>query len=202
MKKIAILAAGAAALVATPAMAQDQDTVAGPYVGVVGGWDQTGVSDGVDDGSTDGVLYGITAGLDTVTGQALFGIEAELTDSTAGVTETDVLVAGDSSSIDAARDIYAGVRLGYVLENNTVIYLKGGYTNARFAAEYDDGAGTVTEIGENLDGLRLGVGVETTLAGLMARVEYRYSEYEDLNLLGTPFDLEHNQVAVTLGKKF
>lgn len=202
MKKIAILAAGAAALIATPAMAQDDSEAGGAFIGVVGGWDKTGVDDGVDTGSTDGVLYGINASYDTVTGNALFGIEAEVTDSTAGVTDTDVVIPGDSASIDAGRDLYAGVRLGYVIEDDTVIYLKGGYSNARIAFEYEDGTGNEVEFGENLDGLRLGAGVETELAGLTARFEYRYSEYEDVNLFGTDLSIEHNQVSVTLGKKF
>ena len=115
-----------------------------------------------------------------------------------------MLTAGDSASIDAGRDIYAGVRLGYIIENGTIIYLKGGYTNARIAFDYNDGTGNVAEFGDNLDRLRLGIGVETEVSEFTVRAEYRYSEYKKFELLGTPtpFSFEHNQAVIVLGKKF
>lgn len=202
MKKFALVAGVALAAFATPAMAQDTNEAGGAFIGVVGGYDELGVSDGAEDDSTGGIVYGVTAGYDAVTGNALFGIEAEVSESTAGEDADDVLLTGDRASIDAGRDLYAGVRLGYVIENGTIVYVKGGYSNARIAFDYNDGAGNTASFGENLDGLRLGVGVETEIAGLTARFEYRYSEYEDLELLGSSFDIEHNQGVIVLGKKF
>lgn len=204
MKKLALIAGATLAAVSSPALAQEESSTAGPFIGVVGGYDSLSVDDGNDSGSTDGAVYGVTVGYDTVSGDALFGIEAEITDSTAGQTTANVLTNGDSASIDAGRDIYAGVRLGYIIENGTVIYFKGGYSNARIAFDYDNGAGNVVEFGDNLDGLRLGAGVETQVSGFTVRAEYRYSEYESFELLGTPtpFKFEHNQAVIVLGRKF
>jgi outer membrane immunogenic protein len=48
----------------------------------------------------------------------------------------DVLQIGDSTNLKTGRDLYAGSRLGFAISPTTMIYAKGGYTNAKFKARY------------------------------------------------------------------
>lgn len=178
MKKIA-LALVAMSAVATPAFAQDEEaTYTGAHVSVIAGYDQLNLNtNGVED--PNGILYGVNLGYDIQTGSAVFGIEAEATESSAEIEAANIVVAS------AGRDLYVGGRVGYVADG-TLIYAKAGYTNARVETV----AGN-----ENGDGLRLGLGAERKFgSNFFAKVEYRYSNYEA--------DVERHQVAAGLGFRF
>jgi outer membrane immunogenic protein len=121
----------------------------------------------------------VNLGYDLQRGNVLFGIEGEVTESTAE------LKAGNTVLASASRDLYVGGRLGYVL-GNTAIYGKAGYTNARIESSVGN---------ENGDGLRVGGGVERKLGqNLFGKVEYRYSNYEA--------DVERHQIVAGLGMRF
>lgn len=185
MKKIAFAAAAIAATVATPAFAQDAKPMT-IYVGPIVGWDHVRLSDGTSSTNDDGVLYGVVAGVDYTVGEGgLFvGIEGELSGSSVSENASDVLVAGDSAKIDAGRNLYAGVRLGTAVGAKSRVYLKGGYSNARFNGTYTDGNTTTNAGHDDLDGWVLGAGVETRLSPVMLRLEYRYSDYGSVTVNG------------------
>lgn len=181
--------------VATPALAQD--AAPGPFTGA-----HVEVLTGVDrirGGGTGetGLTYGIAGGYDFQTNSGLlFGIEAEATDSTAKDCDNSVLVNGDRACFKAKRDLYAGGRAGFV-SGNTLIYGKAGYTNARLGATYDDGtAATAADFSDaaNLDGVRVGGGLETNIGRFLAKAEYRYSNYEN--------GVSRHQGLVGLGVRF
>lgn len=165
--------------VATPALAQDGAPLPfnGPHVEVITGVDRAKVPGD----SRTGLVYGIAGGYDVQTnGGALFGIEAEAADSTAKGCDSGVLVAGDTACLKAKRDLYAGGRAGFVT-GNTLIYGKVGYTNARLGTSYEDGtAATAADFSRstNLDGVRVGGGLETNVGNFLLKAEYRYSNYE------------------------
>lgn len=197
MKKFAFAAAAIAAVAATPAFAQGEAKPVTVFAGPVVGWDHVRLSDGADSGSDDGVLYGVNAGADFVVGQGgmFVGIEGEVTDSSTSEDADDVFAAGDSVSIDAGRNLYAGLRLGTAVSTNTKVYLKGGYSNARFKGEYDDGVNTYRGH-DDLDGWVLGAGVEAKLSPVLLRLEYRYSNYGHVDIDGfdTGISAERHQV--------
>ena len=170
--RISLIAATAAALVATPAFAQDaQPVFSGPHIEAIGGYDS--ISGGGD--SESGIAFGIAGGYDFRTGGAVIGIELEAADSTIS-----------DSGVSAGRDLYAGVRVGGVISERGLLYAKVGYTNARASF-----AGT----GVNFDGIRGGAGLEWMLgSNLSIRGEYRYSNYED--------GLSRHQGVVGLGFRF
>lgn len=182
MKKILFATAASTAFLAvTPAFAQATSSLTGPRVEAIVGYDSVkalGESD-------DGVLYGIGAGYDfAVSPSASLGIDVEATDSTqkesAGIEE-----------IRAGRDLYAGARATFAISPKANVYVKGGYTNARF--KYD---GSLGSISDNADGYRLGAGAQFALSGKSyVGGEYRHSRYEG-------GDLKRNQVALTLGTRF
>ncbi|WP_404333920.1 outer membrane protein [Sphingomonas sp. MMS12-HWE2-04] len=167
------VSAFALATLATPAFAQDStSTFTGPRAEVVGGWDHVG-SEG--DG-TSGFSYGGALGYDAQVGRAVIGAEAEITGATT-----------EENGVGAGRDLYLGGRIGFVAMPNTLVYAKGGLTNARFDVA---GLGSGTT-----DGYRFGGGVEHDFGRFYGKVEYRYSRYEEVNL-------NRDQVMAGLGIRF
>jgi outer membrane immunogenic protein len=64
---------------------------------------------------------------------------------------------------------------------NTLLYGKAGYTNIRIGAFLDGGTGGGNNLlfSEELDGVRVGAGVEQKLGrNAFIKGEYRYSNYE------------------------
>jgi outer membrane immunogenic protein len=172
-----VVAALFAASAAAPALAQDASGRApftGPRVEGLVGWDRV-----QNNGHKDGVAYGVGAGYDFQAGKALIGIEGEAADSTAK------LCAGSRTAVDprvcakAGRDLYVGGRIGTVVGGRTLLYAKGGYTNAQAKLTSNDGT-TQTTLGKsNLDGYRVGAGAEYAIgANSFVKTEYRYSNYE------------------------
>ena len=139
---------------ATPALAQDGASFTGPRIEAIVGYDHVKIS-GL--GSDGGLAYGVGAGYDFQLGGAVAGIEAEISDAST-----------KESGLKAGRDLYAGARIGGAVGANTLLYAKAGYTNARVS-----GGGHI-----NLDGFRVGAGIEHSLGQAYLKAEYRYSNYE------------------------
>lgn len=203
MKKFAFAAAAVAATVATPAFAQDEAKPMTFYVGPIVGWDHVRLSDGTDSVNNDGVVYGVNAGADFAIGQGgtFVGIEGEVTDSSTSDRIDNAIVAGDSASIDAGRNLYAGVRLGTVVSSNVKAYVKGGYSNARFKGTYDDGTDIYTGH-DDLDGWVLGAGLEAKLSPVLLRLEYRYSDYGNVAIDGFDTGATASRHQVVAGAMF
>lgn len=201
-----VTAAIAAATVAAPALAQSYDAptastrtggdlspFTGAHVELTTGIDHLKAS-GVKD---NGVQYGISGGYDVASASGfLFGVEGEVADSTTRECDRAVVIATDRLCVKAKRDLYAGGRAGFV-SGNTLIYGKVGYTNARVGATYQDGtAGTVNDFSDstNLDGVRVGGGLEYNTGRFLVKAEYRYSNYEN--------DVTRHQGVVGVGVRF
>jgi outer membrane immunogenic protein len=183
VRKIILSAlAGTAALGATPAFAQDNaaQNFRGFHVEAIAGYDNVNI----DGTHRDGIAYGIGAGYDFRSNNVVYGVEAEIADSS-------VHEDAGNDSFDAARDLYIGGRLGVVVSPNVMVYAKAGYTNAR--VEFTSGG--ITD-GTNLDGIRGGAGVEWHLRNspISLRAEYRYSNYE--------FGVSRNQGVVGMMVRF
>ncbi|MDB5677302.1 porin family protein [Sphingomonas bacterium] len=184
----------ASAAIATPALAQDAPAPDKEFQGfkIVGNTGIDRVNAG-GDGET-GLSYGGTVGYDYQAGKAVFGIEGGIDGSTTKRCDSNVVVAGDELCARTGRDLYVGGRIGAVVGGKALLYVKGGYTNARAVADYTVGA-TTTKTGDNLDGVRAGAGVELNVSrNIVGRVEYRYSNYEQ--------DVSRHQALVGLGVKF
>jgi outer membrane immunogenic protein len=86
-----------------------------------------------------------------------------------------------------------GARLGLVRSCCTLWYGMAGYTQADF--EIAD-QGVINE--ETMKGYFVGLGVEQALGkDVSLKLEYRYSDYDDVTVLGVPFDNDAH--AVRLG---
>ncbi|HVF93368.1 MAG TPA: outer membrane beta-barrel protein [Sphingomonas sp.] len=203
MRKLILATATAAiGLAAAPAFAQD---VAGaPFTGLrveglVGYDNLRDGSEGNSDGR-DGVVYGAAVGYDVQVGGAVLGIEGEITDSSTNTRTGDLIATGDDLRLDAGRDLYAGARLGFAINPRTLAYVKGGYSNARLESRYSVG-NTVVEDDSDLEGYRLGAGLEFAVSGnAYVKGEYRYSHYG--NLEDYDVDLDRHQILAGVGVRF
>ena len=175
-------AATAAVLAATPALAQDAPAApVGPRVEAPIGYDKVkalGESDG-------GALFGVGAGYDVPVNNAVsLGADVEATESTQKEGDEDI------AEVKAGRDLYAGGRVSFAVAPNANLYVKGGYTNARFKATAGGDSASA-----NFDGYRLGAGGQLGIGGkAYVGGEYRYSDYED--------GLKRHQLAVSVGTRF
>lgn len=205
MKTLCYTLAAAGALIASPALAQDGDSFSGFYVGAYAGYDHIKVKEatsGISE-SKDGIAFGAIAGYDLNIGGAVAGVEGEFGDASTQKDFPDLFVSGDNFRIAANRDLYIGGRLGVRAAQNILVYAKAGYTNTRFKGIYDDGAGTIVSESDNLDGFRLGGGVQYDMGRLGLRLEYRYSDYGDFVYQGVNTGLStkrHQVVVVAVGK--
>lgn len=221
MRAFAIFAAvGAASALASPAAAQGRAPFTGPRVEAVVGYDVTKAGSSVDndasrndDESIEGIVFGVGAGYDIAVGGAVVGAEAEFTDGTAKTRFEDGDFEGFGlGRVETGRDIYVGARAGAVVGENTLLYVKGGYTNARFNVRASDGE---TELRRNFDtdGWRLGAGAEMMLSdNAYAKLEYRYSNYSkgevDFEREDVPdsarfhLDTDRHQVVAAVGMRF
>lgn len=223
MKKIlACLVAGTAMAAAAPAMAQNAapaDPFAGLHVEALMGYDISKAGSSVDDDvnedndqSIDGLAYGVGAGYDLRFGNVVVGPEAEVTWSTAKTKFDDGDFEGFGiGNVKTNRDLYLGARIGYVVTPRTMIYAKGGYTNAKF--DVRNASGTITTNRDiDADGWRIGAGVEQAVtSNVFAKLEYRYSNYEkgELDYTGDfadgqrfNLDLDRHQVMAGVGVRF
>ncbi len=214
-----LLAAASVATLSVPAMAQDDSTFTGPWIAGVAGYDMNQAGSSQDDGinvdrdqNAEGLIYGAAIGYDVDMGGVVLGAEAELTDSTADSTYSDPYTNFGLGTVDAGRDIYVGARVGFKVRPTTLLYAKGGYTNARFNYIGTDGT---TNYDQNLDtdGWRAGAGIEQKLGGnAFAKLEYRYSNYnrgeidfESSNVADSDrfdIDTDRHQVMAGVGWRF
>ncbi len=184
MRIHAFLLLTTAAVLATPARAQDASAGPAPAPHFSGfriegllGWDHTEILDD-DQGAP---LYGIGVGYDYQTGRAVLGLEAEASDSNNNGCLRNVINPGDRLCAGTGRDLYIGARAGFIVGRNVLLFAKSGYVNTRFTSEYDPGAGgAVTSFHYNADGLRVGGGAEFTIGRhAYIRAEGRYTQYRD-----------------------
>jgi outer membrane immunogenic protein len=207
MRKFLLGAALIASASATPVFAQDEAPVQAPFTGahVEGliGYDD--VSD-----AKANLLYGVAGGFDFQTGGAIIGIEGEFADSDVKATEDNLFTPGDRFRLNTDRDLYIGARIGYAVAPATLLYVKGGYTNARFEGAFDTGTGTSYNNGVTADGYRVGAGVEQKFnlfgpSGFV-KAEYRYSNYRNIDIGEDDFDrktdFDRHQFLAGVGVRF
>ena len=143
-------------------------------------------------------------------GGVIVGIEGEFAESDVNGAANDLFATGDSFRLNTDRDLYLGARLGFANSPSTMIYAKGGYTNAKFEGRFDNGAGTIFNNGVTADGYRIGAGLEQKFKLLgpsgFIKAEYRYSNYKNLDIDQNDFDrkinVDRHQAVIGLGVRF
>ena len=219
-KMLYLMAAGSMLAIAVPAAAQDETNSAFTGLRVEGlvGYDSVrpGSDSDIDnaddiDQSINNVNYGVGVGYDFAAGGVLVGVEGEYMESEAK-TDYDTFSGTQFgiANIDAGRDLYVGARVGILVSPQALLYVKGGYTNARLNVLATDNT-TDTETNINLDGWRAGAGIEFAVAeNFFVKAEYRYSNYKEgefeapSGLESDRFnvDIDRHQGVVGVGMRF
>jgi outer membrane immunogenic protein len=178
----ATFATAIAASFATAASAAPFD---GPYVGAQVGWQSEKMRDlkssfgttPVDD-KVNSVTGGVFGGYDkTVNDRFVVGAEGGL--DFASDDEAQNTVAGSNYSADPKYSFDVTARAGYLVNPQTLLYIRGGYTNARVRTTITNAA-DIQSASDNQDGWLAGAGVERQVAqNVSARVEYRYSKLSE-----------------------
>lgn len=134
--------------------------------GVTQFYSGSGDNDGVQ--GVLGVGYDMSMGTDLIFG--VFG------DYAFGDLEDSFVDTGGVALRSTYDDTWAiGVRAGYVVNNDTMLYGTIGYTQTDFTITNSGGS-----LQENLNGFFIGAGVERRLCDwLFLKAEYRYANYED-----------------------
>lgn len=210
MRKFIVLAALAG--VSAPAFAQVESPFTGLKVEALAGYDalRPGNVRGSDVNTVEGFQYGVAVGYDMDFNGAIIGVEGEIADST-GRSDNSLNFGNGlvDSRLETGRDLYAGIRIGGRVNPRTMLYAKGGYTNARVQSRFDDGSVAVFDDRVNVDGFRLGAGAEMLITdNAYGKLEYRYSNYSSLNYgdgrfrTDTGIDLDRHQVLAGVGFRF
>jgi len=177
------VAAGiAAASLASTASAAEFN---GPFVGAQVGWTsnevknpETSLGSVPLEDDQQSITGGIYAGYDRkVADHVVIGVEGGL--DFASDDDLHSSLAGNSFTIDPKRSFDLTARAGYLTDPSTLVYARGGYTNARTENSLVNAAGTATAY-DNRDGWLVGGGVERQfMSNASARLEYRYSDLSE-----------------------
>ncbi len=181
MKRI-LSSVAAVALTAGFATAASAEPFNGPYVGVQAGWSQ----DDVGTPSTPAGDVTFDRSQDSVSGGLFMGYDYKISPRVVVGAEAGVQVAADDSivrdfgstrvTMDPERSLDLTARAGYLVNDDTLLYARGGYTNARVKTSIEDSAG-IRSASTNRDGWLVGGGAEHALSdNVSARLEYRYSD--------------------------
>ncbi|GAB5348963.1 outer membrane protein [Alteriqipengyuania sp. 357] len=200
MKTSTAAAALALAMIATPAMAQQNTAPGGVHVSVLAGYEGLDVEaeDGSVTADADSAVFGVAAGYDLSLGSAFVGVEGEYSTS-GGSTEFPGSFAGARDGLEADGQYYLGARGGFAVTPGIAAYGKLGFTS--LDTRSFTSAGSFSDIEENATGLRFGGGVQVALPGpLEARMEYRRSRYGDVG--GDVGEATTDQVVAGVGLRF
>lgn len=184
MKKFII--ASAALLAATGiSTAASAEAFNGPFVGAQVGWNH-------DEVGTIGSSVGqVNSGneRDSFTGGAFVGYDYKITPKVVIGAEAGFSVgaddaitrraAGSALVLDPKYSIDVSARVGYLVQDNTLLYVRGGYSNVRTDVRLTDAFG-VRLGNDNRDAWMVGGGVERAITShVSARLEYRYSDLNE-----------------------
>src|SRR3546814_19240327 len=100
-----------------------------------------------------------------------------ISDWSSDVCSSDLSIVRDTGAalvtVDPKRSLDLTARAGYLVTDNTLLYARGGYTNARVRTSFDGAAGFRSAT-ENRDGWMVGGGVERAISdNVSARLEYQ-----------------------------
>jgi outer membrane immunogenic protein len=232
MKYQVMIAAAVAGIVAMPAQAQD---LSGFRLEGRLGWEQVGTKatlpnpDEDEDEDGDELLiasdeasdpsFGVELGYDVQLGSSfVLGAYAG-----ADLSNTDMcaeLIEDDLACTELERTFTLGARAGVPIAETALVYVKGGYSNGKFATTYDadvtdnddDDAVAIEEFSGSEDGFHVGGGVELGLTeSLYAKVEYVYTDFGNRSHLledmeddapGLSLSSDRHQVIAGIGLRF
>ncbi|MBB4859317.1 outer membrane immunogenic protein [Novosphingobium chloroacetimidivorans] len=200
---IATASLAIAATIAATSPAAAQEAFQGPYAGIEAGWNKNKIDRAETDigradvrTSQDSATAGIFAGYNQkVSDRIVLSAEAGFS---MGFDDAVTRTTGSTlASIDPEYNFDLGVRAGYLVNDKTLIYARGGYQNLRASVRINDATASRYNK-DTFDGWSVGGGVERMLTErVSARLEYRYSD-----LGGSDTKFERHQVLAGVAYHF
>ena len=190
-----VIAAAFATSLSMAGSASAQDSIfEGTYLGAQGGYSVIDVDvsvAGVGSASDelDGFGGGVFIGFGGTNGNLYGSIEAEVGYDGAEWSETS---GGVSADVEAELTYGVGFRVGAVVAENFLIYGRVGWIRTNLDASLSVvGVGSASD-DEDIDGLRVGGGVEGKLGdNIGVRGEFTYTNYEDISsVAGVNVDID------------
>jgi outer membrane immunogenic protein len=193
------LLCAAAVLAATPALAQEKPTFNGFFAGVQAGWQQDRFSFDANTGpvnvntgfSKSGFAYGGQVGYDMRVGSGVvIGGEVALSGRTGALQLRDIYQGIDpdfgvevdpDNSLRFTQGLTVGVtgRIGYLVSDTGLAYVRGGYTNTSYILRDNDNSESTSR-----GGFQIGAGYEQYVSSnISVRLEYAYSQYGSGDLI-------------------
>ena len=129
-----------------------------------------------------GFTGGFFAGYGHTVNRVYLGLELDAEASNLGwYHERDTGGPGGRDFAVEKRGGYgAGLRVGYVLDNGSLLYGRVGAVRTRFNTHYDKGPSNPVDRSDTLDGTRLGLGAEIPASeNAFIRMDYSYTRYAD-----------------------
>ncbi|WP_172982766.1 outer membrane beta-barrel protein [Roseovarius bejariae] len=124
-----------------------------------------------------GFTGGLFAGYGVQNGRFYVGGEAEFELSSAN-WNVERSPTGRIYSAEKLSTVGLGVRVGYVLNDNVLLYGRAGAVRSEFDFDYTYG-GAAVDMRETLDGIRIGAGIEFPVGKkTTARFDYTQTEYD------------------------
>jgi outer membrane immunogenic protein len=184
MSRIKLAIAATAALLVTAPMAQAAPfQFAGFYAGGHFGYmDVDADFDGGGNLSNDGTMGGLQAGYNVVSGNFMWGVETDVSLTSADPDGTCPFNSSLSCKIDVRQMATLRPRIGYAVDN-FLIYATGGVAGTRFKLKSRDAGGAqVSKRKTGLFGWTVGAGVEYMIGDMVGvKVEYRYQQFGDFD---------------------
>lgn len=179
------LSVAAAALATGAVSTAHAEPFNGAYVGAQGGWSETDIGNA----STPVGTVEVDRSKDVASGGVYMGYDFKLSPSFVVGAEAGVQVGVDDEvtritddarvTMDPKHAIDLTARAGFLVDDDTLVYARGGYANARVKTSVVDSVG-VRSGTDNRDGWLVGGGIEHALSDdFSARAEYRYSDLGD-----------------------
>lgn len=203
------VAASAVAVLAAPAVAADFQ---GPRIEARAGWDKITLEGRFDDGtdrfklsdSDEDVGYGAELGYDGKFGSTTLGVYAGV--DLSSVKQCDELFGLDELCLKTRRNFTLGVRSGFIASDRALLYVKGGYSNGRVRATYEDFEDILPSVSDakSRSGFHVGAGVELAVSSkAYVKAEYVHTNYKAFNLDDdTKGDFSRDQVFAGVGFRF
>lgn len=158
----------------------------GPFAGVQAGYEQSEAQDP----STELGVLAYDDEVQTFTGGLFLGYDRQVAprfvlgvEGGFDLSSDDTLegtIGGNLASIDPEWSLDLTARAGFMPDQASLVFVRGGYENAQIETTARDAAGAQFTESENRDGWVIGAGYERQLTqGIFGRVEYRYSDLSD-----------------------
>ncbi len=188
---------------AVPQLSQvfDPDAFTGPYAGVQLGYGLTNTTitgdhrdqnNGPFEFNADFAAHGFTPGVFAGYGynwRRLFlalELEAEINSLEWQHNRDTPGGGGRDFSVEVKETMGIAGKLGYILENGTLLYIRGGGVRTEFNSRYAKGNNRANDIDreDSLTGLRLGLGAEVPFSQhAFIRLDYTHTVYEPYDIV-------------------